>query len=228
MAGQIEITVALGSMVTMERDVPATLNLSPALSTCLGYISQADISFADTAGVYTIDAAGSGFSAAHFDGNDGEQILVSSSGGTNSGVNDGLYTLVSDADAQLVVTEVVITQTAAAAGTVVIYGVQVYNITPTKKSENLLIVYSEGLEAAGEVGLIPCILNGDFWAANTPLYTAFAATAVTGTPHGTYFLVVETGKYLQSGGTIKLMLVPKATNELYTDHQPAAGFLELP
>ena len=225
MAGQIEITVALGGMETMVRDVPNAPVLQPALSTCLGYISQADISFADTAGTYTIDAAGSGFSAAHFDGNDGEQILVSSSGGTNSGVNDGLYTLVSDADAQLVVTEAVTTQTAAAAGTVVIYGVQVFNITPTKKTENLLILYSEGVEAAGEVGMIPCILNGDCWAANEGLYTAFAATLVTDEMH---FLVVETAKYLNSSGTIKLMLVPLAASELYTDHRPAAGFLELP
>lgn len=225
MAGQIEITVALGGMETMSRETPVCPVLQPALSTCLGYISQADISFADTAGTYTIDAAGSGFSAAHFDGNDGEQILVSSSGGTNSGVNDGLYTLVSDADAQLVVTEAVTTQTAAAAGTVVIYGVQVFNITPTKKTENLLILYSEGVEAAGEVGMIPCVLNGDFWAANDGLYTAFTATAVTDEMH---FLVVETAKYLNNSGTIKLMLVPLAASELYTDHRPAAGFLELP
>ena len=228
MAGQIEVTVALGGMETLAREVPATLDLQPALSTCLGYISQSDISFADTAGVYTIVAAGNGFTAAHFAGNDGEQILVSSSGGTNSGVNDGLYTLVSDTDGTLTVTEKVVTQSAAAAGTVVIYGVQVYNITPTRKTESLLIVYSEGLEAAGEVGMIPCVLNGDFWAANEGLYTAFAATAVSGTPHGTYYLWIPTGKYLQSDGTIKVMLKPLATKELYTDHRPACGFIELP
>ena len=225
MAGQIEITVALNGMRTLEREVPALPVLQPALSTCIGYISQADISFADTAGTYTIDAAGSGFTAAAFNGNDGEQILVSSSGGTNSGVNDGLYTLVSDADAQLVVTEKVITQSAAAAGTVVIYGVQVYNITPTRKTENLLIVYSEGVEAGGEAGMIPCVLNGDFWAANEGLYTAFAATVGTDV---TYYLWIPTGKYLQSDGTIKVMLKPLATKQLYTDHQPALGFLELP
>lgn len=225
MAGQIEITVALNGMRTLTREVPSLPVLQPALSTCLGYISQADISFADTAGTYTIDAAGSGFSAAHFDGNDGEQILVSSSGGTNSGVNDGLYTLVSDADAQLVVTEAVTTQTAAAAGTVVIYGVQVFNMTPTRKTENLLIVYSEGVEAAGEAGMIPCVLNGDFWAADAGLYTAFTATAGTDV---TYYLWIPTAKYLQSDGTIKFMLKPKATNELYTDHRPACGLIELP
>lgn len=221
MAGQIEVTVALNGMRTMVREVPVCPDLQPALSTCIGYISQADISFADTAGTYSIDAAGSGFTAAGFNGNDGEQILVSST----SKLNDGLYTLVSDADAQLVVTEPVVDETAGHAGTVVIYGVQVYNITPTKGMEHGLIVYSEGLEAAGEVGMIPCALNGAFWAANAGLYTAFAATEVT---DGTHYLWIETGKFLQADGTIKVMLKPKATKQLYTDHRPALGYLELP
>ena len=224
MAGQIEITVALGGMETMSREVPVCPILQPALSTCIGYITSAGITFVDTAGVYTIHVA-SGFTAAHFNGNDGEQILVSSSGGTNSGVNDGLYTIVSDTDTDITVTELVVTQSAAEAGTVVIYGVQVFNITPTKKSENLLLVYSEGVEAAGEVGMIPCVLNGDFWAAYDGLYTAFAATLVTDETH---YLWIETAKFLNSAGTIKLMLVPHAASELYTDHRPAAGFIELP
>jgi len=224
MAGQIEITVALGGMITMEKGVPAEPNLQPALSTCIGYITSAGITFVDTAGVYTIHVA-SGFTAAHFAGNDGEQILVSSSGGSNSGVNDGLYTIVSDTDTDLTVTEKVVTQSTAEAGTVVIYGVQVFNITPTKKMGQGLILYSEGLEADGEVGMIPCVLNGDFWAASNGLYTAFAATTAT---KAVAYLWIETAKYLNSEGTIKLMLVPGSANELYTDHRPAAGFIELP
>ena len=215
MAGQISVTVALGGMRTMVKEVPACPDLQPALETCKGYISSDGISFA--VADKSINIA-NGFTAAGFNGNDGEQILIS-----GSGKNDGLYTLVSDADTKLVVTEAVVEEVAGA--TVVIYGVQVYKITPTKKNENMLIVYSEGLEAAGEVGMIPCILNGAFWAANAGLYTAFAATAVTGTTH---YLWVETSKFLQADGTIKVMLKPKATKQLYTDHRPALGFLELP
>ena len=223
MAGQIEITVALGGMETMARDVPSCPVLQPALSTCTGYVSATDISFAYVSGACTISSvAASLITTQHF-ADDKEQILVSST----SGLNDGLYTKESVAEGAITLhaDDVLITETAEAAGTVVIYGVQVFNITPTKKSENLLIVYSEGVEATGEVGMIPCVLNGDFWAANEGLYTAFAATLVTDEMH---FLVVETGKFLQSDGTIKLMLVPLATKELYTDHRPAAGFLELP
>ena len=218
MAGQISVTVALGGMRTMVKEVPACPDLQPALDTCVGYISsEGGISFA--AADKSINIA-NGFTTAGFDGLDGEQILIS-----GSRKNDGLYTLVSDEDAKLVVTEDVVEE--AAAATVVIYGVQVYKITPTKKNENMLIVYSEGLEAEGEVGMIPCILNGAFWAANAGLYTAFAATAVTGSG-GTHYLWVETSKFLQADGTIKVMLKPKATKQLYTDHRPALGFLELP
>jgi hypothetical protein len=222
MAGKINVTVALGGMVTMVKETPATLNLQPALSTCVGYISSAGITFAYVAGACTLTIA-SGFTAAGFTGMDGEQILIS-----GSGKNDGLYTLASDTDTVLTLSAADVLVAEAAGATVVIYGVQVYKITPTKKNENLLIVYSEGLEAAGEVGMIPCILNGAFWAANAGLYTAFAATAVTGTPHGTYYLWVETSKFLQADGTILVMLKPKATKQLYTDHQPALGFLQLP
>jgi hypothetical protein len=219
MAGKINVTIALNGMRNMVREVPVCPDLQPALATCLGYISSTGISFVDTAGVYTIHIA-AGFSAAHFDGNDGEQILVS-----GSAKNDGIYTIVSDTDTDITVTEKVIAESAGA--TVVIYGVQVYKITPTKGMEHGLIVYSEGLEASGHVGMIPCILNGDFWAANLGLYTAFAATAVTGTG-GTHYLWVETAKFLQADGTILVMLKPIATKELYTWHRPALGFLQLP
>ena len=215
MAGQIEITVALGGMETMSREVPVCPVLQPALSTCIGYITGTGISFA--AADKSINIA-SGFNAAGFTGMDGEQILVS---GSTS--NNGLYTIVSDIDTKIIVSEAIVEE--AAGDTVVIYGVQVFNITPTKKCEQMLLIYSEGVEAAGEVGMIPCVLNGDFWAANDGLYTAFAATLVTDETH---YLWIPTAKYLNSSGTIKLMLKPKATKQLFTDHQPAAGYLELP
>ena len=223
MAGQIEITVALGGMETMSREVPVCPVLQPALSTCTGYVSATDISFAFVDGACTIDSvAASLITTQHF-ANSTEQILVSST----SGLNDGLYTLASVAEGALTLgaDDVLTTETAEAAGTVVIYAVQVFNITPTKKCEQMLLIYSEGVEAPGEVGMIPCVLNGDFWAANDGLYTAFTATAVTDETH---YLWIPTAKYLNSSGTIKLMLKPLATKELYTDHRPAAGYLELP
>jgi len=224
MAGIVDVTVALGGMRNMVREVPVVPDLQPATAKSLGYISQADISFnasGATPNVYSIDAAGSGFTAAGFDGCDGELILVSST----SKLNDGLYTLVADTDAKLTVVEPVIVETAVAAGTVVIYGVAVFKITPTKRMGQGLIVYSEGVEAVGEIGMIPCILNGAFWAANAGLYTAFAATTITAT---TYYLWVETAKFLQADGTILVMLKPLATKQLYTDHRPALGFIQLP
>jgi len=224
MAGIIDVTVALNGMRNMVKEVPAVPDLQPATAKSLGYISAATISFAKSAAatpVYSIDDSGSGFVVAGFDGCDGEMILVSST----SKLNDGLYTLVSDVAGKLVVVEPVITETAAAAGTVVIYGVAVYKITPTKGMEHGLIIYSEGVEAAGELGMIPCILNGAFWAANEGLYTAFAATLVTDT---TSYLWVETGKFLQADGTMLVMLKPLATKQLYTDHRPALGFIQLP
>jgi len=217
MAGKINVTVALNGMRTMVKEVPVCPDLQPATALTLGYKSSAGISFA--AADKSINIA-SGFTAAGFDGSDGEMILIS-----GSGKNDGLYTLVSDTDTKLIVVESIVEE--AAGATVVIYGVAVYKITPTKGMEHGLIVYSEGLEAAGEVGMIPCILNGAFWAANAGLYTAFAATAVTGTG-GTHYLWVETAKFLQSDGTILVMLKPLATKQLYTDHRPALGFLQLP
>lgn len=220
MAGIVDVTVALGGMVTMERETPALPVLQAATAKSLGYKTSAGISFDKTGTTYTINIA-SGFTAAGFTGCDGELILVSST----SGLNDGIYTIVSDTDTCLTVTEAVQTESAGDAGTVVIYGVAVFQLTPTKKSENLLIIYSEGVEAVGELGMIPCAINGDFWAASTPLYTAFTATTVT---DSTYYLVIETGKYLKSDGTIQFLLRPLATKQLYTDHRPAVGFLELP
>ena len=221
MAGIITLKTGEAGFKTMAKEVPVCPNLEPATAKSLGYISQADISFNVAGTTYSIDAAGNGFTAAGFDGCDGEMILVSST----SGLNDGLYTLVSDADGNLVVTEPVTVETAADAGTVVIYGVAVYKIKPTKRSSNLLIVFSEGVEAAGEVGMIPCALNGDFWVALNTLYKAFPATDVT---DATYYLWIESAAYMKSYGYIYFMLKPLATKQLYTDHRPAVGVVELP
>ena len=207
---------------TMVKEVPSLPVLAEPVNTCDGYISSAGIAFAYVAGACTLTIA-SGFTAAGFDGNDGETILVSST----SGLNDGIYTIAGDTDTVLTLgaTDVIATETAAAAGTVVIYGVQIYKITPTKGTGKLLIIYSEGVAATGELGMIPCVLNGSFWAAKNGDYTQFAATTVT---DSTYYLFIETAPYMQADGTILFMLKPLATKTLYTDHRPAAGFLELP
>ena len=219
MAGIVDVTVALGGMRTMVKEVPVVPDLQPATAKSLGYISSAGITFAYVAGACTLTIA-SGFSAAGFDGCDGEMLLI-----TGSGKNDGLYTIAGDTDTVITLgaTDVLVAE--AAGATVVLYGVAVFKITPTKKMEHGLIVYSEGVEAAGEVGMIPCILNGAFWAANEGLYTAFAATTITDT---IYYLWVETSKFLQADGTILVMLKPLATKQLYTDHRPALGFIQLP
>lgn len=206
------ITVTNNSMV---KEVPVEPTLQAATAKSLGYKSSAGISFA--AADKSINIA-SGFSAAGFDGCDGEMLLIS-----GSTKNDGLYTVVSDTDTKIIVTEAIVEE--AAGATVVLYGVAVYKITPTRRMGQGLIVYSEGVEAAGEVGMIPCILNGAFWAANAGLYTAFAATLAT---DKTIYLWVETSKFLQADGTILVMLKPIATKQLYTDHRPALTFIELP
>lgn len=223
MAGIITATIN-----SMTKETPVGPVLQAATAKSLGYKTSTGISVDKTGTTYTFNIA-SGFTAAGFTGCDGEMILVSST----SGLNDGLYTLVSDTDTVLTVTEAVVTETAAAAGTVVIYGVAVYKIKPTRRTGQLLIIISEGIEAAGELGMIPCILNGDFWAAkNTDgkvgkgtTYTAFTATTVTDT---TYYLWVETAPYMQDDAYIYVMLKPLATKQLYTDHRPALSVLELP
>lgn len=214
MAGIITVTVN-----TMVKEVPKLPVLQAPSANVDGYISSAGLTFAYVAGACTITAA-SGFTVAGFDGNDGEQILVS-----GSVSNDGLYTLASDTDTVLTLGADDVLVAEAAGATVVIYCVQVYKITPTKPSRNLLIIYSEGVAAAGEIGMIPCVLNGSFWAAKNTLYTAFAATTAT---DSTYYLFIETAPYMQADGTILFMLKPLATKSLYTDHRPAVSFIELP
>lgn len=218
MAGKITVT-----NYTMVKEVPKLPVLQAATSTTTGYVSATDISFAYVAGACTISSvAASLITTQHF-ASAAEMILVSST----SKLNDGLYTMASVAEGAITLgaDEVLTTESAAAAGTVVIYAVSVYVITPTKATGKLLIVYSEGLEAVGEIGMIPCVLNGSFWAAKNTLYTAFAATTVTAK---TYYLFIETAPYMQADGTILVMLKPLATKELYTDHRPALSFIELP
>lgn len=218
MAGKVTITNA-----TIVKEVPKLAAPVEIASTCDGYVSQTDISFNYVAGACEINAAGNGFTAAGFDGNDGEMILVI----TTSGLNDGIYTLAADTDAKLTLhaDDVVTTETAAAAGTVVVYCVGMYKITPTKATGKLLIRYTEGTVAAGEVGMIPCVLNGSFWVAKNGDYTAFTATAAS---PGSYYLFIETAPYLQADGTILVMMKPLATKSIYTDHRPELEFIELP
>jgi len=219
MAGKITVTNH-----TMVKEVPKELTWQPVIATTEGYISAVDISFLYAAGACQINKAAAGFTAANFVASDGEMLLVEST----SGVNDGLYTIVSDADQQIILgaTDVIATESAAAAGTVKLTCVAVFVITPTKATRNLLITYTEGVIGAGEVGMIPCVFNGSFWAAKNTLYTAFAATVAT---PATCVLFIETAPYMQADGTILFMLKPVGTSsQLYTDHLPAASFIELP
>ena len=217
MAGLITVTNS-----SMTKEVPVELDPSPVTATVDGYKSATDISFAYVAAACTI--TGTGFTAAGFDGSDDQVILVEST----SKVNDGIYTIASDTDTVITLsaTDVLITETAAAAGTVKLTCIGIFKIKPTRATAKLLIFYTEGVEAAGELGMIPCILNGDYWVAKNTLYTQFTATVAT---PAYCVLFVETAPYLQDDGYLYFFLKPIVTShDLYTDHRPAATLIELP
>ena len=225
MAVPIEVTVALHGFENMTKEVPAVPVLQIVPSTNDGYISSTGISFAFVDGACTITIA-SGFTAANFAACDDEYILIE----TTSGLNDGLYLIETDTDTVITLgsSEVLVTETAAAAGTVVLNCVPIFRIYPTRPMSKGIIIYSEGVEGTGEVGMIPCLLNGTHWAADETIYTSFAVTTATDTTH---YLWVETAPYVQSDGSIWFFLkcAPGGTGTgVYTDHQPAVGFLQLP
>ena len=218
MAGLITVTNP-----SLTKEVPVELDPSPVTATVDGYISDDGISFAFVDGACTISIA-AGFDAAGFDGSDDQVILVEST----SGVNDGIYTIASDADTVITLSaaDVLITETAAAAGAVVLTCIGIFKIKPTRPTSKLLIFYTEGVEAGGELGMIPCILNGDYWAAKNTLYTQFTATVAS---PAYCVLFVETAPYLQDDGYLYFFLKPIVTShDLYTDHRPAATLIELP
>jgi len=219
MAGIITATVN-----TMVKEVPKEVTIQEPTSDTEGYVSATDISFAFVDGACTIDSVAASLVTTQLFQNAKEMVLVE----TTSGLNDGLYTMAAAADAKITLHEDVVltTETAAAAGTVVLTGVAVYKIKPTKPTGNLFIFYTEGVCSGGEAGMIPCILNGDYWAAKNTHYTQFAATVASPAYSG---LFVETAPYLQDDGYIYFFLKPVVTSTLlYTDHRPAFAFFELP
>ena len=217
MAGIITLTVD-----SMTKEVPLELSMQMAIAATEGYKSATDISFAFVDGACTI--TGTGFTAANFVASDNQMILVEST----SGVNDGLYTIASDEDTVITLgaTDVLTTETAAAAGTVKLTCVEVYKITPTRGTGKLFIFYTEGTPDAGALGMIPCILNGDYWVAKNTHYKQFTATVAS---PAMCILFIETAPYLQDDGSIYFFLKPVATStQLYTDHRPGVSFVELP
>ena len=188
MAGIITLTVD-----SMTKEVPLELSMQMAIAATEGYISATDISFAYVEDECTIDKAAAGFDAANFVASDDQMILIE----TTSGLNDGLYTIASDADQKITLAagDVLTTETAAAAGTVTLTCVEVYKITPTRGPGKLFIFYTEGTPDAGELGMIPCVLDGDYWAAKNTHYKQFTATVAS---PAMCILFIETAPYYKT------------------------------
>ena len=224
----IEVTVALHGFENMTKETPALPVLQAAGSAVDGYISATTISFTYVAGASTINDSATSFGTYNFTGCDDEYILVE----TTSGLNDGLYVISGDENGVITLASgtanELVTETAAAAGTVVLNCVPIFRIYPTRPMSKGIIIYSEGVVSTGETGMIPCLLNGTHWAADNGVYTAFTATITT---DSTYYLWVETAPYVQSDGSIWFFLKCNPTGTqtgVYTDHVPEVGYLQLP
>ena len=213
MAGNVTIT-----NVTLVKETPTVVAMSAATA-CDGYISSTGISFAKTARTISI---ASGFTAAGFDDAANERLLVSST----SGLNDGLYTIGAVNPTDTVITlaagEVLTTELAAAAGTVVLYTVAVYKIKPTKPTGRLLIKIFEGV---GGAGMIVSFKSGSFWASQNAELTTLATTVTESVDN---YLFIETAPYMCADGYIYLVLRPVAAGKLLASHAPTVGFIELP
>lgn len=210
MAGNVDIT-----NVTLVKETPTVVAMSVATA-CNAYKTGTDISFAKTARTIT----GTGFTTAGFADMEGERILVSST----SGLNDGLYTILTDIDTviTLAVGDVLADETAAQAGTVVLYLVAVYKIKPTKPISRLLIKIYEG---GGNEGMIVSFISGSFWASNNAELTTLTTTV---TESDDNYLFIETAPYMCADGYIYLVLRPVAEGKLLGTHAPTVGFIELP
>ena len=211
MAGNVTIT-----NVTLVKETPTVVAMSAATA-CDGYISSTGISFAKTARTISI---ASGFTAAGFAVMEGERILVKST----SGLNDGLYTILTDTDITitLAVGDVLADETAAAAGTVTLYLVAVYKIKPTKPTGRLLIKINESV---GTAGMIVSFISGSYWAAQNAELTTLTTTV---TESDDNYLFIETAPYMCADGYIYMVLRPVATDKLLEGHAPTVGFIELP
>ena len=204
---------------TLVKETPVVATFVAADST--GYKTNTDISFAFVDGACTI--TGTGFTAAGLaTAVDGQRLLVSST----SGLNDGLYTIVDSNPTDTVITlaagEVLTTETAAAAGTVVLYTVAVYKIKPTKATAKLLIKIFEG---GGEAGMIVSFISGSYWVAQNTELTTLATTVTESVDN---YLFIETAPYMCADGYIYMVLRPVATDTLLAGHAPTVGFIELP
>ena len=215
MAGNVTIT-----NVTLVKEVPTVVAMSAATAVD-AYISSTGISFAYVENACTLTIA-SGFDAAGFNDQASERLLISST----SGLNDGLYTIMAANPTDTVITlltgEVLTTETAAAAGTVVLYTVGVYKIKPTKGTGKLLIKIYQGTATAG---MIVSFISGSYWVAKNTELTTLATVATVSVDN---YLFIETAPYMCADGYIYMVLRPVAAGILLTSHAPTVGFIELP
>lgn len=219
MAGIITLTID-----SMTKEVPLEISLQEPTSDTEGRVSATDISFAYVEDACTITSVAAALIGTQHFVNAKEMVLVEST----SGLNDGLYTIESVAEGAITLHKDVVltTETAAAAGTVTVTCVAVYKITPTRGTGKLLIFYTDGIVSDGALGMIPCVLNGDYWAAKNAHYKQFTATVAT---PAECILFLETAPYLQDDGSMYFFLKPVATStKLYEDHRPGVSFVELP
>ena len=99
---------------------------------------------------------------------------------------------------------------------------EVFTITPTRPDGKVIIVLDfDNLvaTAAADADATFSIAAGDFWAGGAVTGTVTKATKK--------IIQVETGKVLQSDGTILLTLTPGAADKLLSNHAAAVEVFEL-
>ena len=94
---------------------------------------------------------------------------------------------------------------------------QKFIYTPTGKDNKICIVTVNGAASA----LTVTVTGGDGAFAMGDLTDTIPATA------GTYIIQLETGRYMQSNGTIEISYLPAAGKDLVNDHALTVGVIEL-
>lgn len=110
------------------------------------------------------------------------------------------------------------TVTANAATSSVVDATEAFTITPTKASNKVAIIFTNGAGHGAYTWSLPV---GDLWASDT-------ATALTGSiaDGATEVIQLEDGKHLKDGKYI-ITLTPASGKRLLTDHAASMEVLEL-
>jgi len=181
-------------------------------SAATGIFTGAALTFADTAGVYTISGTAIGTSTFAV----GDTVVISGSADAGTGliINDGLYTITVVTTGVLTVAEKVLD--AVSASTAKIDEYDRYEITPTRRMGQTCIFIKE---AGGVAGATFSLAPGDFWAAGVALTGTITKSKVN-------LLQVETAKYLDKNGKYQLSIFPVAGGA-FSAHTITVGFIQL-